>query len=161
MSVPASDTLVVIIEASAGLAGFAGIVATLRREAWTRLDSLQIHNLLSSAFSALFISIIALVLIHADIALPLTWALLSGLWLVVGLLFTAKNARDYGRLAKSANNYSPAMPNFFWFGTVLLVLALQAYNVLVLREFWPLLVGISWLFGLTCHSFWQLLVRHR
>ena len=160
MTVTPTDTLTVIIEAAAALAGFAGIVATLRREAWTRLDSLQIRNLLSSAFSALFVSIIALILIHAEVPERTTWITLSAIWFVVGALSTGYNARAYRQLAIESGGKLSAS-NIFWFGSVILVLLLQVYNVLVLAQFWPVLVAVSWLFGLTCYSFWELLTRHK
>ena len=160
MDVTPTDTLTVIIEAAAALAGFAGIVATLRREAWTRLDSLQIRNLLSSAFSALFVSIIALILIHANIPEQTTWRTLSGVWFAVGLVSTGYNARAYRNLAVESGG-GLSRSNLFWFGSVILVLLLQIYNVAVLAAFWPVLVAVSWLFGLTCYSFWELLIRHK
>jgi hypothetical protein len=156
-----ADTLVVMIESAAGLAGFAGIVATLRRERWTQLDRLQIQNLLSSAFSALFISILALILFHAEVDENLTWQILSGTWFVVGFLATAQNGFAYLRLGKTSDENTFSASNLFWFGTALCTLVLQIYNVLVLTAFWPVLVGISWLFALTCYSFWQLLIRHK
>ena len=53
------------------------------------------------------------------------------------------------------------MLNYVALSQALMVLALQVYNVLLVAAFWPVLVGISWLFGLTCYSFWQLLLRHK
>ena len=156
-----ADTLVVMIEAAAALAGFAGIVATLRREKWTELDSLQIKNLLSCAFSALFVSILALVLIHANVDEARIWITLSAVWLFAGSFATLRNALDYRKLSQKTGDAFPSRNNLFWFSTVLLVLALQVYNIFVLATFWPVLIGLTWLFGLTCFSFWQLLIRHK
>lgn len=156
-----ADTLVVMIEAAAALAGFAGIVATLRREKWTELDSLQIKNLLSCAFSALFVSILALVLIHAKIDENTIWISLSAVWLLAGSFATLRNALDYRKLSKSTGAPFPSLNNIFWFTTVIGVLVLQVYNIVVLAAFWPVLIGLTWLFGLTCFSFWQLLIRHK
>ena len=160
MQVAPTDTLTVIIEAAAALAGFAGIVVTLRRSAWTRLDTLQIRNLLSSAFSALFVSITALILIHAAVPEKTTWAIMSAVWFIVGVMATTQNAMAYRELATQIEEPFPSKSNLFWFGSVLLVLILQIYNALVLQAFWPVLIGVSWLFGLTCYSFWELLKRH-
>jgi hypothetical protein len=155
-----AETLVVMIEAAAALAGFAGIVVALRRESWTVLDGLQIRNLLSCAFSALFISILALVLLHAGLADALIWQTLSAIYVLVGAVMTTQNAYLYTRLRKSAGDRFPSVANLFWFGTAIVVIALGAYNAIQLATFWPVLVCISWLFGLTCYSFWQLLIRH-
>jgi len=155
-----ADTLVVMIEAAAALAGFAGIVAALRREKWTELDSLQIKNLLSCAFSALFVSILALVMMHAEFEEKITWITLSAAWFIAGSVATARNAFDYRKLSKTTGQTFPSANNLFWFSTVLVVLALQVYNIIVLTAFWPVLLGIAWLFALCCFSFWQLLIRH-
>lgn len=155
-----ADTLVVMIEAAAALAGFAGIVAALRREKWTELDSLQIKNLLSCAFSALFVAILALVMMHADVAEEITWITLSATWFLAGAMATIRNAFDYRKLSKATGQPFPSANNIFWFSTALCVLILQVYNILVLAAFWPVLIGIAWLFALCCFSFWQLLVRH-
>jgi hypothetical protein len=155
-----AETLVVMIEAAAALAGFAGIVVALRRESWTVLDGLQIRNLLSCAFSALFFSILALVLLHAGLPDAMIWQILSAIYVLVGVVMTTKNAFLYTRLRKSAGERFPSFANLFWFGTGIMVIALVMYNAIQLATFWPVLVCISWLFGLTCYSFWQLLIRH-
>lgn len=149
-----------MIEAAAALAGFAGIVATLKREGLTRLDRLQMENLLSCAFSALFLSIFALVLIHATVEIAATWRILSATWFVVGVAATARNAVNYRRLFREEEDQSLRPMNLFWFGSAFAVLLLQVYNSALAGQFWPVLVGISWLFGLSCYSFWQLLVRN-
>ena len=156
-----AETLIVMIEAAAALAGFAGIVATLRRERWTDLDSLQIKNLLSCAFSALFVSILALLLLHAEVAEKLTWRILSATWVVVGLLATIENGLAYRKLQNISDHAVISLANLAWFGSAVAVIALQVYNALITAAFWPVLVGISWLFGLTCYSFWRLLIRHK
>lgn len=156
-----AETLIVMIEAAAALAGFAGIVATLRRERWTELDRLQIKNLLSCAFSALFVSILALLLLHAEVSEQLTWRILSATWVIVGLVATIQNGLDYRKLQKASDQEVIFAVNLGWFVSALAVIALQVYNTLVIAAFWPVLVGISWLFGLTCYSFWRLLIRHK
>lgn len=156
-----AETLIVMIEAAAALAGFAGIVATLRRERWTELDHLQIKNLLSCAFSALFVSILALLLLHAEVAEQLTWRILSATWVIVGLVATIQNGFAYRQVQKASDQNVIFAANLLWFGSALGVIALQVYNTLVTAAFWPVLVGISWLFGLTCYSFWRLLIRHK
>ena len=156
-----AETLIVMIEAAAALAGFAGIVATLRSDRWTELDSLQIKNLLSCAFSALFVSILALLLLHAEVAEGLTWRILSATWVIVGLMATIENGFAYQKLQKTSGQAVISAANLVWFGSALAVIALQVYNTLVVAAFWPVLVGISWLFGLTCYSFWRLLIRHK
>jgi hypothetical protein len=40
-----------------------------------------------------------------------------------------------------------------------LVVMIEAAAALA-GQFWPVLVGISWLFGLSCYSFWRLPVRN-
>jgi hypothetical protein len=155
-----ADTLIVVIEAAAALAGFAAIVATLRKDRWTELDGLYITNLLSTAFSALFLSMLALVLMHASISESSTWVILSLTWFAVGTIAVLYNFRVYRKLEPLRPKSRFGGVATFWFVTALLALALQVANVLSLREFWPVLVGILWLFGLTCHSFWRLIVRH-
>lgn len=155
------DTLAVVIEAAVALAGFAGIVATIGREGWNASDSLQLRNLLSTAFSALFLSVFALVLLHAGVPASTTWTTLSVAWLVVGALETLVNLRA---LPKQRGTEEPQVfraVSVFWFVTAVAGLVLQVYNVAVARAFWPILVGIAWLFGLSCFSFWRLLVRRQ
>ncbi len=156
-----ADTLTVLIEAAAALAGFAGIVVALRRENWTALDGLQIRNLLSCAFSALFLAVLALIMMHAGLDQPLIWRSMSTLYVVVGTVMTTQNAYLYTRLHRSEGQKWPSLSNVFWFGTAIIVMALGALNAIYLTAFWPVLACISWLFGLTCYSFWQLLVRHQ
>ncbi len=155
------DTLTAVIEASVALAGFAGIVAAIGRDGWNASDSLQLRNLLSTAFSALFLSVLALVLLHAEVPARRTWVILSVTWLVVGALETLANLRalpdqrgdEAGPLFRAVSS--------FWFVTAGAALALQLYNVVAAQAFWPILVGIAWLFGLSCFSFWRLLVRRQ
>ncbi len=155
-----ADTLVVIIQAAAALAGFAAIVATLRRDRWTELDGLHITNLLSTAFSALFLSMLVLVLMHAAISERTTWVTLSSTWFAVGAVAIVYNFRVFRKLNVRGSGSRLGGVGVFWFGTALMALVLQVFNVVKVREFWPVLVGKLWLFGLTCHTFWRLIVRH-
>ena len=152
-------TLAVVIEASVALAGFAGIVAAVGREGWNDADSLQLGNLLSTAFSALFLSILALVLMHAGISEATTWTTLSATWLLVGGLSTIANLRALPLQRGSESGTWFGAASLFWFGTAVAMLVLQVYNVARAQDFWPILVGIAWLFGLSCFSFWRLLLR--
>ena len=99
-------------------------------------------------------------MMHAEFEEKVTWITLSAAWLIVGAAATARNAFDYRKLSTTTGQTFPSANNLFWFSTVLGVLALQVYNIIALTAFWPVLLGIAWLFALCCFSFWQLLIRH-
>ena len=73
---------------------------------------------------------------------------------------TTQNTYLFTRLRKSEGERFPSFANFFWFGTGIVVIDLGTYSAIQITTFWPVLVCISWLFGLTCYSCWPLLIRH-
>ena len=149
-----SDLLTLIVEASIALAGFAGIVGAIAQRGTSSPHSiyqLNLVNLLSTSFGALFMSLTALAMLVAGVDDSLTWRFSSGLGLAITAYFTF---RSYQTLSSASNNTNflrrPMMV------AIILTCALQAWNVLSLAEFWPLFVLLIVLFAIACAAFTRL-----
>lgn len=155
-----ADTLSVVIEASVALAGFSAVVATLGHRVRDGLGQVLILNLLSTAFSALFLSMLALVLLHSGLPEHLAWICSSSVFLLFGLGAGWVNYRQViqRRVVEVTQTIDVVIRNF-WFGSAVVINVLQLWNIFSTQRFWPLLLGIVWLFALSCYSFVRLLTR--
>lgn len=154
------DLLMLVVEASLGLAGFAGVVTALeRRDAGgTRSRSnLNLVNLLATAFGALFLSLGALGLLSAGVDESGVWRTASAVGLVVMLFFSVRSAievtRAIGpeRALRAGTLYAINVPVAF-------VCAAQLWNAATGGAFWAFFVLLIALFAIGCFSFVRLLI---
>lgn len=159
MSVNPYDTLHLIVEASLALAGFSGVVVVLGRRSageWSGHDRSNLLNLLSASFGALFMSLSALVLLHAEVAPEATWKIVGAAWLVVSSQQALLNIR---RLHEMPVGERPSGAILFVVNSTLAVVAvLQVWNLIGAARFWPLALALMWLFGLASLAFCRLLL---
>ncbi len=157
-----SELLQLIVEASLGLAGFAGIVVAVTHKGTQALPAIQrvnLMNLLATSFGALFISLMALGLMSAGVSSTSVWVVCSGIGLVTTLFFGVRSVRTVLAVSKSS---APAIRTLLWINIPLGVVCLiQIWNVVGLRTFWPTFLMISAFFALGCYSFVRLLFSAR
>jgi hypothetical protein len=155
------ETLMILVEASVAMAGFSGVVVVFGRRAereWSPIERHRLANLLSASFAVLFLSLAALVLLHAGTDPTTTWRIGSAAWSIQAtyqIVLTAK-------LAARASRDGPELPNAAW---IVLLLGLTGAfallsitNAVTMGEFWPFLAALVWLFALACYSFTRLLL---
>ncbi|MCR9096069.1 MAG: hypothetical protein NXI30_17735 [bacterium] len=158
-----SEVLMLIVEASLGLAGFAGVVTAVGQRSVTDLVELQrlnLVNLLATAFGALFMSLGALALQSAQVDDATIWRIWSAVGIVPMLFFGVRSMLTVGRsigLAQAAR--SPTLLTINTLG--LLTCGLQIWNVSSAGFFWPFFVLLITLFALGCFSFARLLLYLR
>ena len=148
-------------EAAVALAGFSGVVVVFGRRSageWSELERTRLVNLLVSAFEVLFLSLGALLLLHAHVAPAITWRIGSG----ATLLLIAYQSIELVRRLRTISTDDPEVSGmglrvFFASGHVVVVL-LSLANVVVLEEFWPFLAALIWSLGLGCSAFARLLL---
>ncbi|GEM_PF-2280670 len=155
-----SEVLMLIVEASLALAGFAGVVTALGRRGTGHLISprnLNLVNLLATSFGALFLSLGALALQSADVADATTWRACSAIGLVTLVFFSARSLREITRsigmrrAVRSIVLYAINLP-------IVVVCALLVWNILLAAVFWPFFVMLVVMFAIGCFSFARLLL---
>ena len=153
-------TLMILVEAALALAGFSGVVVVFGRRSagvWSELERTRLINLLVSGFSVLFLSLAALLLLHARVAPAMTWRIGSGAFL---LLMVYRIIQVPRRLRSTSTD--PQRPGIglilFSSGGHAIVILANLGNLVVLGEFWPFLAALVWSFGLGCAIFAQLLL---
>jgi hypothetical protein len=154
------ETLIVLVEAAVAIAGFSGVVIVFGRRAtgeWSRIERARLLNLLLMSFSVLFLSLLTLVLLHAGTAPATTWRIGSGTWSVIAIQRIAVTIRNYARIPQEDPERPGIMVPTSLLGVSAIVVLLSLGNVIALKEFWPFLAALVWLFGLACYSFAQLL----
>jgi len=135
------SALIGVSEIAVAIAGFSGIAAALRHGAahtWPRADRDRFVDLLTHSGIALFASLIPLVFGYRGGIDATLWAISSFTWATccaIGIGLSMWRARRGGRTPKGPGPL--LVPGLF-----LLVLLLQVYNVVVIREFWPYLAGL-------------------
>ncbi len=153
------DLLQLVVEASLGLAGFAGVVNALsvRREATlASLVRLHLVNLLSTSFSAMFLSLGALGMLSAGLEERLVWRIVSGMGLPGCLYFSTRSIRTVASMVgreRAWRNWALWMINVPLF----VVCFVQVWNMLVLGAFWAFFLLVVALFAIGCTSFVSLL----
>jgi hypothetical protein len=155
------DTLSLLANASIVITGLAGVAAALGRRAegnWTPLERARLINLFVSSLTVLFLSLIALTALHADLRFGTTWRLSSGLWCLslIGflVLFRKRLEMASSQDPQRAGTFTRALISS---GNVFFVVV-NLLNVVWFGEFWLFLMGQVWLFGLGCHAFVRLVL---
>lgn len=153
------DLLLLMVEASLGLAGFAGVVTALSKRNTRELSALyrmSLVNLLATSFGALFLSLVVLAMLSAGVEEASAWRFASAGGTLVTAYFGARSVQTL--LAQLGRRHALRSPTVWAVNLpLLLVCALQLWNVVSLGEFWPVVsLLIAW-FGLGCFSFVRLL----
>ncbi len=155
------ETLRILVEASVAMAGFSGVVVVFGRRAereWSQIERARLANLLTTSFSVLFLSLTALVLLHAGTDPKITWRIGSATWSIIATYVVVLTAR---RAAQGPRD-DPERPNAAWIVLLLglsgAFVLLSVANAVTMSEFWPFLAALVWLFALACYSFTRLLL---
>ena len=155
-----SDSLHLIVEASLALAGFAGVVTALRSRGEGQLHvlhRLSLTNLLSTSLVSLFLSLVALVLLAADVAEATVWRISSGVGLLPSLYFGSASVRTVLANAGERQRRRSTATLIAINGPLLIICAIQVWNIVTLGEFWPVLLLLVALFAIGCFAFVRLL----
>ena len=151
----------ILVEVAVAITGFSGVVVVFGRRAegeWSQIERERLVNLLTTSFAVLFLSLAALVLLHAGTDPTTTWRIGSAAWSILAVFEIVLNAR---RAARGSRD-DPELPHRAWLVSLLslsgVFVLLSVANVLTMREFWPFLAALVWLFALACYSFARLLL---
>ena len=155
------QTLMILVEASVAMAGFSGVVVVFGRRTereWSQIERARLTNLLTTSFAVLFLPLAALVLLHAGTDPATTWRIGSATWSIISTSQIVLTARRFAQVSRD----DPELPNAAWIVIILSLtgafVLLSVANVVTIREFWPFLAALVWLFGLACYSFTRLLL---
>jgi hypothetical protein len=160
MSLDPVGTLMLLVESAVAVAGFSGVVIVFGRRAtgeWTRVERARFKNLLLTSFSVLFLSLLALVLLHAGASPATTWRVGSGVWSAIAIQQIVVTIRNYVRIPREDPQRPGVAVPVIVLGVSVPVVVLSLGNVFALGEFWPFLAAQVWLFGMACYSFTRLL----
>ena len=157
------ETLRILVEASVAIAGFSGVVVVFGRRAtgeWSELERTRIRNLLGTSFTVLFLSLVALLLLHSGIDPETTWRVGSSAWSVgatYNVILILRDRRSVRGDPQLISTISVALV----IGATVIVVGLNLANALVLGWFWPFLTALIWLFAAACYTFALLLLPRR
>lgn len=158
-----SEVLMLIVEASLGLAGFAGVVTAVGQRNSVHevaLQRLNLVNLLATAFGALFMSLGALALQSGHVEETIIWSLCSAIGILPMIFFATRSfvavrrAIGTAQAVRTRTLYAINVP-------VIAVCGLQVWNTLVDSTFWPFFVLLITMFAIGCFSFVRLLLYLR
>lgn len=152
-----ANTLYVLIQVSVALAGFAGIVSAVREDHREQVLRYRLFTLLYCSFSTLFAAAFALVLLHGGIAEAETWRAMSALIVVLSSTGAALSWRRANAVIGLDLQFRRLSRVILINGTLAAMIGLLIYNAIDWAQFWPVLIGILWPFGLACYAFAQLL----
>jgi hypothetical protein len=152
-----ANTLYVVIQVAVAIAGFAGIVSAVQEERLRVLLTLRLFNLLSCSFAVLFVSGFALVLMHAEVEPETIWRITSVLIFAVSVAGAVLSLQRVGAVRAKLPDFGGWVTGLVINSTLLANLALLVWNAVEWAEFWPVLTGVGWPFGLACYSFTHLL----
>ena len=138
------EVLVGLTEIAVALAGFTGVVVVFGSRSagsWLQGDRLRLGFLLEASLTAGGFSLLALVLYSSMPSAPSAWAIVSVLWALymVYSLYKSRrlireNLEHHHDIDKTANHIV-----FFLFSSLIV---LQLVNVVIWREFAPLLAAL-------------------
>jgi len=95
------EALGITAQIAVALAGFAGVVVVLRREAvheWSAIDKLRLRLLLGNSMLPLGLSMLGLLLLTIKPMPPGTWRWCSAIALVATLAFVTATTKNFRRL---------------------------------------------------------------
>ena len=142
-----SEALSTAAQVSVTLAGFAGIVVVFRTGAlheWSGLDKLRLRILLTNSILPLTVSLMAMLLMSADLSPGVIWRISSGLTAVVQLSMGAFYSKAFRALPTPDIRQIRSTRWTFYIGGIIgsCVVVFQVYNVIVPGVFWPFFLGI-------------------
>jgi len=155
------ETLNLLVEAAVAVAGFSGVVIVFGRRAtgeWSRIEHDRFLNLLMTSFMVLFLSLLALILLHAGTAPATTWRIGSGIWSVIAIQRIVATIRKYVSIPREDPQRVGVLVVAMLLGSSGIVVLLSIGNVFALKEFWPFLAAQVWLFAAACYFFTRLLL---
>jgi len=155
------ETLNLLVEAAVAVAGFSGVVIILGRRAigeWSQIERERFLNLLLTSFMVLFLSLLALVLLHAGTPAATTWRIGSGLWSIIVIPRITVTIRDYVRVPREDSERVSVAVVATILGISVIIVLLSFWNAFALKEFWPFLAAQVWLFAAACYLFARLLL---
>ena len=153
-------TLGLLVEAAIAIAGFSGVVVVFGRRAagqWSVVERTHILNLLANTSVVLFLSLVGLLLLHADIAAETTWRIGSALWSVIAGLGVIRGVRERRAWRTDPLRASATANVALWVG-VSIVVVLSLVKALALGRFWPFLAAQMWCFVTAFYSFAVLII---
>jgi hypothetical protein len=136
------DALSVSAQIAVAVAGFAGVAASFGSEpihAWSRVDRMRLRFLLFGAALPLVLSLLGLVVLTIDIGTALAFAWCSAVALLVDGSWQVHALRAVLGTPKVELRRAGWNTPIFWgmWSPVSALAILQAYNAVVLHEFWP------------------------
>lgn len=143
----ATDLLSSSAQVAVTLAGFAGVVVVFGSGAvheWAAVDKFRLGLMLSTSAQALAYCMMALLLASADLSAPAVWAWSSGFVILLLLPSSIFSLRRFNAFSiDELTSAGASRPMFYAVSSVALAtVALQLYNVLVARAFWPLFAAV-------------------
>ena len=137
------EALYNLSEVAITLAGFIAIATVLRARdsATAGATRVRVINLLVASFGILLLSQIAIALLHANVQEQMTWQTSSAFWVLVTISASIYNLRNHTMMVEAGMGL-PKLLNWLQWTTLLFVLVLQLFNILMLKTFWPFLVGM-------------------
>ena len=141
-----SDFLSTVAQVAVAIAGFSGIVVAVGQRTVRDLapvDRVRLVGLVADTSLALMLSLMTMILLNTDIALSRVWLVCSAVEAIVIPVSYGIRFRYAFRTAAADVTRAHARATLAIFLPILIVVfLLQAYNVVLLREFWPFAVGL-------------------
>ncbi len=131
-------------EVGIAIAGFSGIAAALsgRQEPWSDSDRVRFQMLLRTSMSAVFFSLIPLVLELAKLSGSTLWRASSALWLVYITVSVAAVSPTMARSAQTDSEPLSRVALTVFLGTLVAQITMQAVNAAWLASAWPFVTTV-------------------
>ena len=142
------DLLQTLAEVSVALAGFSGVVTVFGRRhtgEWDPADRLTLSFMLETSLAALFLSLLPLALLAAELSPRSTWIVMSGVLAAFLVVVDGAAISRYRRLPSDQQIALGRTLNTASLLGDLCVVVLQLFNVFSAHEFSPYLIGLIWL----------------
>ena len=144
------ESLIGIAQLAVALAGFSGVVVvfgSMKKGGWHPGDRLRLGFLIESSLTAAAFSLIALILLYWFNEDPNTsWIITSSLWSIF-MVWSLYSSHARIQVNKQTHDDIDQFANRLVTFIFSLLILLQIYNSLVIKEFWPLLAAL--VFNLT------------
>ena len=154
----AADELALFAELGAAFAGFIAIFLIFaRREGrFSPADSLRIRSIILASFSAVFFSLIPLVLYHAGLSGAGQWQVASAVALIVGLLQGGVVARKQLALSpadRASVGLAHSVITWALYGIAAVFFAANALSLGLTPSPWPYLASLVCILGIAAMNF--------
>ncbi len=138
------EVLVGLTEIAVALAGFTGVVVVFGSRSaggWLPGDRLRMGFMLEASLTAGGFSLFALVLFSSMQNAQDAWALASGLWAIY-MMYSLRTSRQQIRKNLEHHHDIDKIANRIVFFLFSLLIVLQVFNVVLWRDFAPLLAAL-------------------